>query len=116
MRGKVGQAYDKARAVVAKKATDILTDTCRLIVGSKTHRNVPCELSGGSGNVDGASYQIRFAWDSPAAVGAAAVIDAIPGRPELTLQIVEPADSSTAIWQDWRATSGPAFGRSDVGL
>ena len=116
MRSEVGQAYDEARVAVAEIAADVLPDTCRLIVGARTYRGVPCKLSGGSGNVDGASYQIRFAWDSPAVVGAAAVVDAIPGRSELTLQIIEPIDSSTAIWQEWKATSGPAFGRVDVGL
>lgn len=116
MRGEVGQAYDETRVAVAEIAADILPDTCRLIVGEKEYKGVPCKLSGGSGNVDGAPYRIEFAWDSPAVVGATAVIDAITGRPQLTLQLVGPADSSTSIWQEWRATSGPAFGRVDVGL
>lgn len=97
-------------------ASELLTDTCRLIVGEDEYEDVPCQFGGGSGNVDGASYRIRFAWVSPAVVGASAVIDAIPGRPQLTLQLVEPVDSSTGIWQEWNATSGPAFGRADVGL
>lgn len=117
MRGDVGQAYDEVRAEIAAGiAADVLADTCRLIVGEKEYKRVPCELSGGSGNVDGASYRIKFGWGSPAVVGAAAVIDAITGRTQLTLQLIEPADSSTGIWQEWRATSGPAFGRVDVGL
>lgn len=116
MRGEVGQAYDEARVAVAEVAADILPDTCRLIVGAEEHESVPCKLSGGAGNVDGAPYRMRFAWGSPAVVGAAVVVDAIEGRPELTLQIVAPTDSSTAIWQEWQATSGPAFGRHDVGL
>lgn len=116
MRGDVGQAYDEARDAVAEIAADVLPDKCRLIVGEKEYKNVPCKLSGGSGNVDGAPYQIKFAWNSPAVVGATAIIDAISGRPQLTLQLVEPMDSSTAIWQEWRATSGPAYGRVDVGL
>lgn len=106
----------RARTAVATKASDILPDTCRLIVGETEHEDVPCRFDGGAGNVDGAAYQIRFSWGSPAAVGATAIIDAIEGRPQLTLQLVEPVDSSTKIWQEWRATSGPAFGRVDVGL
>ena|ERR1051325_3800542 len=116
MRSEVGQAYDEARLAVAEVAAEILADTCRLIVGEMEYRNTPCKLSGGSGNVDGAPYRIRFAWGSPAVVGAAAVVDEIPGRPQLTLQLVEPIDSSTGIWQEWRCTSGPAFGRAGVGL
>lgn len=116
MRSEVGQAFDEARAAVAEVAADILPDKCRLIVGEQEHASVPCKLKGGSGNVDGASYRIRFAWTSPAVVGATGIVDAIPGRPQLTLQLVEPVDSSTAIWQEWKATSGPAFGRVDVGL
>jgi hypothetical protein len=116
MRSEVGEAYDEVRAELAGVAAEILTDTCRLIVGEAEYQDVPCEFSGGSGDVDGASYQIKFAWDSPAEVGATAIVHAIPGRLQLTLQLVGPADSSTGIWQEWRATSGPAFGRADVGL
>lgn len=117
MRGEVGQAYDEARAEVASEvAADALPDTCRVLVGGTEHKNIPCKLKGGSGNVDGAPYRIRFAWGSPAVVGAAVVVDAIEGRPELTLQIVAPTDSSTAIWQEWQATSAPIYGRANVGL
>lgn len=117
MRNEVGQAIDEIRLAVATEvAPDVLPDTCRLIVGANEYSNQPCRLKGGSGNVDGASYRIRFAWDSPAVIGAAAIVDEITGRPQLTLQLVEPADSSTGVWQEWRATSGPAFGRVDVGL
>jgi hypothetical protein len=116
MRSEVGQAYDEARIAVAEVAAEILADTCRLIVGEDTYQDVPCQLSGGSGNTDGAAYRMKFAWDSPAVIGATAVVDEIPGRSQLTLQLVEPMDSSTQIWQEWRATSGPAFGRVDVGL
>lgn len=116
MRGQVGQAYDKARSAVAARASDILPDTCRLIVGGDEYEDVPCRFSSASGDVDGAPYGITFAWDSPAVIGAAVVVDAIDGRPQLTLQLVGPVDSSTGIWQEWRCTSGPAFGRVDVGL
>jgi hypothetical protein len=116
MRSDVGLAYDEARVAIAETAAEILTDTCRLIVGERQYQNVPCELGGGSGNVDGAPYRIRFAWGSPAVIGATAVIDAISGRSKLTMQIVAPIDSSTGIWQEWQATAGPAFGRVDVGL
>lgn len=118
MRSEVGQAYDEARVEVAGIAADILADTCRLIVivGEEEYEDVPCQLSGGSGNVDGATYHMKFAWGSPAVVGATAIVDEIPGRPQLTLQLDEPVDSSTGIWQEWKATSGPAFGRTDVGL
>lgn len=116
MRSEVGQAFDEARAAVAEVAADILPDKCRLIVGAEDYENVPCKLKGGSGGVDGAPYRIRFAWASPAVIGAAAVIDAITGRPQLTLQLVEPSDSSTAIWQEWKATSAPVWGRADVGV
>lgn len=112
----MGEVLDELRAEQAGLAPDALYDTCRLIVGGKEYEDVPCQVSGGSGNVDGAPYRIRFAWGSPAEVGAAAIVDAITGRPQLTLQLVAPMDSSTALWQDWRATSGPAFGRVDVGL
>lgn len=108
--------YDVIRAAVADMAIVVLPDACRLIVGEGQYEDVPCKLSGGVGNVDGASYRIKFAWASPAAVGATAIIEAITGRPQLTLQLVEPVDSSTSFWQEWKATSGPAFGRVDVGL
>lgn len=117
MRSLAGKAYDRARVKVATRlANKALADKCRLIVGEDEYEDTPCEVSGGMGNVDGAAYKVRFAWGSPAAVGASAVVDAIEGRPQLTLQLVEPVDSSTAIWQDWKATSGPSFGRVDVGL
>lgn len=117
MRSEIGQAFDEARAAVAEIAGDILPDKCRLIVSdAEFHERVPCKLSGGSGNVDGAPYRISFAWGSPAVIGATALIDEIPGRPQITLQLVAPSDSSTAIWQEWQATAGPAFGRVDVGL
>lgn len=116
MRGEVGLAFDEVRTELASEDAAILTDTCRLIVGEEEYEDVPCEFAGGSGNIDGAPYRIKFAWDSPAVIGAAVVLDAIEGRPELTLQIVEPVDSSTALWQEWKATSGPAYGRVDVGL
>jgi hypothetical protein len=116
MRSEVGQAYDEVRVALAEVAADIMPDKCRLIVGEKEYRDTPCKLIGGSGNMDGASYRIRFGWGSPAVIGAAAVVDAIPGRQQLTLQLVEPADSTTGIWQEWQATSGPAFGRVNVGL
>lgn len=113
----IANAYGRARVKLAAKATRILTDTCRLIIeGEEPLDNVPCQFSGGSGNMDGAPYRIKFAWDSPAVIGAAAVVDEIEGRPQLTLQLVQPVDSSTALWQEWKATSGPAYGRHDVGL
>ena len=112
----VASAYRRVRTKLAAKAKKILPDTCRLVVGDVEHEEIPCEFRGGSGNVDGATYQIKFAWSSPAVVGAAVVVDAIPGRPQLTLQLVAPVDSSTGLWQEWQATSGPAFGRVDVGL
>lgn len=101
---------------IASEAADILPDTCRLIVGEDEYEDTPCQFGGNPGDVEGAPYWIRFAWGSPAVIGAAAVIDAIEGRPQLTLQLVAPMDSSTGIWQEWGATSGPAFGRVDVGL
>jgi len=116
MRGDLGQAYDEIRADLALEAADLLTDSCRLIVGEDEYQDTPCELSGNPGNMDGAPYRISLPWGSQAVIGAAVVIDAIPGRPQLTLQLVGPMDSSTALWQDWSATSGPAFGRVDVGL
>jgi hypothetical protein len=118
MRGDIGQAYDEIRADLALEAADLLTDSCRVIVilGVEEYPDIPCELSGNPGNMDGAPYRISFPWGSPAVIGAGVVVDAIPGRPQLTLQLVGPMDSSTALWQDWSATSGPAFGRVDVGL
>ena len=114
----VAQAFSKARIKLAAKAERVLGDTCRLIliVGEEEYSDTPCELSGDSSNIDGAAYRISFAWGTPAIIGATVVIDAIPGRPQLTLQLVAPVDSSTSIWQEWRATSGPAFGRADVGF
>lgn len=116
MRNDIGQAYDDIRVDVAEIAADILTDTCRLIVGEEEYEDVPCHFSGGSKHLDGAPYRIRFAWGSPAVIGASAVVDAIEGRTQLTLQIVGPADSSTSIWQEWEAIGGPGSGRVDVGL
>jgi hypothetical protein len=116
MRNEVGQAYDEIRVAVAEVAAEVMPDTCRLIVGETDHWDVPCQLRGGSGNIDGAPYRMRFAWDSPAVVGATAIVDEIDGRAQLTLQLVEPLDSSTGVWQDWQATAGPAFGRHDVGF
>jgi hypothetical protein len=115
-RGEVGLAFDEARVEVAALASDVLPDTCRLIVGAKTYNDVPCKLKGGSGDIDGAPYRIRFAWGSPARVDAAVIVAAIEGRPELTLQIKEPIDSSTGLWQEWRATSAPNHGRANVGF
>jgi hypothetical protein len=112
----VGTAYARARTKLALKAHKILADTCRLIVGEEEYEDVPCSLKGGSGSVDGASYRIELPWDSPAVVGADVVVDSIEGRPQLTLQLVEPVDSSTGLWQEWKATAGPAFGRADIGL
>lgn len=113
----VGHAYSKARTKLAAKAGKTLADTCRLLLeGQEPLEDVPCEFNGGGGDVDGAPYRIRFAWGSPAVVGATAVVDEVEGRPSLVLQLVAPADSSTDLWQEWKATSGPAFGRHDVGL
>ena len=112
----VGEAYAEARAAFAPEASDILPDTCRLIVDSEEYEGESCRFSGGSGNIDGAPYRIEFAWDSPAVVGATAIVEAIDGRPQLTLQLVAPVDSSTSIWQEWKATAGPLHGREDVGF
>ncbi len=112
----IGAAYGKVRVKIAAKADRILIDTCRLIVGADEYENIPCQFSGGSGNVDGAPYRIRFAWGSPAVVGAAVIVDAIEGRSQLTLQLTKPLDSSSTIWQEWEATSGPVYGRADVGF
>jgi hypothetical protein len=116
MRSKTAQIYDQVRAAHAAAGAHLLLDTCRLIVGEQQYQDVPCQFGGGSGDVDGASYRVKFAWGSPAVVEAKVIIDAIPGRPQLTLQLVQPADSSTGLWQEWQATSGPAFGRHDVGF
>jgi hypothetical protein len=116
MRSEVGQAIDEARVAVAQIAVDVMPDTCRLIVDADTYYDQPCRLKGGSGNLDAAPYRIRFAWDSPAVIGADVIIDAIAGRSQLTLQLVSPVDSSTGVWQEWQATAGPGSGRVDVGL
>jgi hypothetical protein len=116
MRGEVGQLYDEVRVELADLAAEILPDTCRLIVEEDGYENVPCELSGGSSNLDSAPYRIKFAWGGPAVIGATAIVDGIPGRPPLTLQLVGPIDSSTQLWQEWQATGGPGSGRVDVGL
>ena len=116
MRSGVGKAYDKARSVLTAKASKILIDKCRLIVGEDQYLDVACELRGGSGNMEGAPYKMKFAWGSPVVIGATAIVDAIPGRPQLTLQLVGPVDSSTQLWQEWQATSGPGSGRVDVGF
>jgi len=113
-RSKVGQAYDKARVKIAKAAGKVLPDTCRLIVGTKEY-DLPCEVSGGTGDVDGAAYRIKLPWGSPAVITSTVIVDAIGGRPQLTMQIVAPVDSSTALWQEWRTTA-PVFGRVDLGL
>lgn len=114
--GAVGKAYERVRVKLAAKAEKILPDTCRLIVEEDEYEDVPCRFNGGSGDIDGAAYRIEFAWGSSAVIGATAVVDEIPGRPQLTLQLVAPVDSSTSLWQEWRATAGPAFGRHDVGF
>lgn len=116
MRSRVGQAYDRARTAVAERASDILTDKCRLMVGTTAYPNTPCELSGGSSNMDGSPYRIKLPWGSPAVIGSDVIMDEIPGRPKLTLQLVSPLDSSKQLWQEWQATSGPGSGRVDVGL
>lgn len=112
----IGAAYSKIRVKLSAKADRILIDTCRLIVGDEEYEDVPCQFSGSSGNIDGAPYVIKLQWDSPAVIGAAVIVDEIPGRAPITLQLVEPVDSSTALWQEWRATSAPIFGRANVGL
>jgi hypothetical protein len=117
MRSEVGQALDEIRLEIAEQvAPDVMPDTCLLIVDEDEYPDTHCKLKGGGGNIDGAPYRIRFAWGSPAVIGAAVVVDEIEGRAELTLQLVEPLDSSTGVWQEWKATSGPAYGRQDVGL
>lgn len=112
----VGKAYERARSKLAGKASKILPDTCRLIADETEYQDVPCEIGGGSSNMEGAPYRIKFAWGTPAIIGATAVLDAISGRPQLTLQLVGPVDSSKQLWQEWQATSGPSSGRSDVGF
>ena len=117
MRNEVGQAIDEIRLAVATEvAPVVLPDTCRLIVGATEYGNQQCRLKSASGSIDAAAYQLRLGWGSPAIIGAAVVVDATTGRPELTLQLVEPVDSSTGVWQDWRATSAPVYGRADVGF
>lgn len=116
-RNEVGAAIDEIRLAVAiEVAPNVLPDTCRLIVGSTQYSNVPCRLKGGGGNIDGAPYVVRLAWGSPAGIDTAVVIEAIAGRAQLTLQLIRPRDSSTGVWQDWDATSGPGNGRADVGF
>lgn len=117
MRNEVGQAIDEVRLAVATEvAPDVLPDTCRLIINQDTYYDQPCKLKGGSSNLGAAPYRIRFAWGSPAVIGATVVIDAIAGRSQLTLQLAGPVDSSTSLWQEWQATAGPGSGRVDVGL
>lgn len=110
------EAIDEVRNEFAAVANEVLFENCRMIVGEDEYEDIPCRLGGGHNNLDGAPYRIRFAWDSPAVVGAAVVVEEIPGRAQLTLQLVAPVDSSTGVWQEWQATAGPAFGRVDVGL
>lgn len=112
----LGLAIAEVREELAAAREEIFFDTCRLIVGEDEYEDTPCTFSGGHNNEDGAPYKIKFAWDSPAVRGAVVVIDAIEGRSELTLQLVAPIDKSTGVWQEWRATAGPAFGRAVVGL
>jgi hypothetical protein len=112
----VGAAYQRVRVKLASKAGKILADTCRLIVDGDEYPDTPCEFKGGSDNLDAAPYRVRLPWNSPAIIGATVIIDAIPGREQLTLQLSGPADSSKDLWQEWRATGGPGSGRTDVGL
>lgn len=109
-------AINEVRTELALASDEVLFETCRMIVGEDEYEDIPCRFSGGHNNEDGAPYRIKFAWDSPAVQGAAVVIDEIPGRSQLTLQLVAPVDKSTGVWQEWRATAGPAFGRASVGL
>lgn len=116
-------AMTEVRNELALAQDEVLFETCRVIIDGEEVLGdddeplaIPCRLSGGHNNIDGAPYRIRFAWDSPAVIGASVVVDAIPGRSALTLQLVAPVDSSTGVWQEWQATAGPAFGRVDVGL
>lgn len=115
----VGAAIVEVRTELADIAGEIFPDTCRLIVGTgedDEHENVPCKLKSNSGNLDAAPYRIKFAWGSPAVIGATAIVDAIDGREQLTLQLLGPLDSSTGVWQEWQATGGPGHGRTDVGF
>lgn len=109
-------AIAEVRDELALASAEVLFETCRLIVGEDEYEDIPCRFSGGHNNEDGAPYKIKFAWDSPAVWGAAVIIDEIPGRSQLTLQLVAPIDKSTGVWQEWQATAGPAFGRANVGL
>lgn len=109
-------AVNEVRTELAAASSEVLFETCRLIVDEDEYEDVSCRLGGGRNNMDGAPYRIKFAWNSPAIIGATAIIDAIPGRSQLTLQLVAPVDSSTGVWQEWQATAGPGFGRVDVGL
>lgn len=111
-------AIAEVRDELALASDEALFETCRIIIvqGEEEYEDIPCRLSGGHNNEDGAPYKIKFAWDSPAVRGGAVVIDEIPGRSQLTLQLVAPIDKSTGVWQEWQATAGPAFGRADVGL
>lgn len=109
-------AINEVRTELALASDEVLFETCRIIVGEDEYEDTPCRFSGGHNNEDGAPYKIKFAWDSPAVRGAAVIIDEIPGRSQLTLQLVAPIDSSTGVWQQWLATAGPAFGRASVGL
>jgi hypothetical protein len=113
-----GTVYARARLKLAAKAAKILPDRCLLIIvpGETEYSDVPCRIKSDGGNLDGAPYRIRFAWGSPAVIGATVVINAIAGRPRLTLQLEAPVDSSTSLWQEWRAKSGPAHGRQNVGF
>lgn len=110
------EAIDEVRTELAAVADEVMFENCRIVVGEDEHEDIPCRLGGGRNNLDGAPYRIRFAWDSPAVVGAAVIVEEIPGRAQLTLQLVAPVDSSTGVWQEWRATAGPVFGRQDIGL
>lgn len=113
--GELLDAITEVRNELAAAQAEVLLETCRIIVnGAET--SAPCRFSGGHNNEDGAPYKIKFAWDSPAVIGASVIIDAIPGRSALTLQLVAPIDSSTGVWQEWIARGGPAFGRVNVGL
>lgn len=112
----LGLAIAEIRDELATAQDEIFFDTCRLIVGEDEYEDIPCRFSGGHNNEDGAPYKIKFAWGSPAVRGATVIIDAIPGRSRLTLQLVAPIDKSTGVWQEWQATAGPAFGRANVGL
>lgn len=109
-------AIAEVRTELAEAGNEVLFETCRIKLDNQVYEDVPCRLSGGRNNIDGAPYRIKFPWDSPAVAGADVIIDAIPGRSQLTLQLVAPVDSSTGVWQEWQATAGPGFGRVNVGL